>query len=95
MRRYARTPVISFGKQYGTSTTIQAIRKNIDENNIRYDKIVLQDGQRLDSIAGEYYGDAKLWWIIAAASNIGWMFQVPPGTLLTVPNLEDVSQYVG
>lgn len=95
IRRYSRTPVIDFGKQYGTSQAISAIRKNIKDNNIRYQTIILQGNQRLDTLAGEYYGDGKLWWVLAAASNVGWMLQVPPGTQILVPNLEDVMQYVG
>lgn len=93
--RYGRTPVINFGKQYGTSQYISAIRSNIALGNIRYDKLSLQQGKRLDVLAGEFYGNATYWWIIAAASNIGWLFQVPPGTEIIVPNLEDVSNYIG
>jgi len=47
---------------------------------------VMQDGERLDILAGKYYGDSQYWWIIAAASGIGWGLQVPPGTLLRIPN---------
>jgi hypothetical protein len=46
---------------------------------------VLQEGERFDIIAGEVYGDGRLWWIIAAASGIGWFLQVPPGTRINVP----------
>lgn len=41
--------------------------------------------QRLDTLAGVYYGNSQLWWIIAAASGIGWGLQVPAGTLIRVP----------
>jgi nucleoid-associated protein YgaU len=44
-----------------------------------------KEGERLDRIAGELYGDGRLWWIIAAASKIGWWTQVPPGTRLIIP----------
>ena len=46
---------------------------------------VLEEGERLDSIAGNVYGDGSLWWIIAAASGIGWCAQVPPGTQIRIP----------
>ena len=95
MRRYARTPVIAFGQQYGTSRAASTIRKAIKENAIRYETITLQQGQRLDTLAGEYYGDGRWWWIIAAASNIGWGLQVPPGTYIVIPNIEDATQIVG
>jgi hypothetical protein len=26
-----------------------------------------------------------LWWVIAAASGIGWGMQVPPGVILKIP----------
>jgi phage tail protein X len=32
--------------------------------------IVTQTGDRLDSIAYKFYGDSRLWWIIASANNI-------------------------
>ena len=31
------------------------------------------------------YGSGNMWWVIAAASGIGWGTQVPPGTLLRIP----------
>ena len=45
----------------------------------------MQTGQRLDHIAASAFGDNKLWWIIAAASGIGWALQVQPGTLIRIP----------
>jgi len=47
---------------------------------------ILEEGERLDYLAGLNYGDSSLWWIIAAASGIGYALQVPPGTLLRIPN---------
>lgn len=51
---------------------------------------VLEEGERLDYIAGLNYGDSSLWWVIAAASGIGYALQVPPGTLLRIPNITEV-----
>ena len=45
----------------------------------------LRTGERLEHIAARAFGDEKLWWIIAAASGIGWALQVTPGTLLRIP----------
>jgi len=51
----------------------------------------LEEGERLDTIAGAVYGDSSLWWVIAAASGIGWGLQVPPGTIIKMPiNLSQV-----
>ena len=94
MRRYDRTDVIGLGWRYGTSYALPAIRQNILNGNIRTQQITLQESDRLDIVAGRYYGDGKLWWIIAAASNIGWGLQPPPGTLITIPDLRDIQKYV-
>lgn len=48
--------------------------------------------QRLDTLAGKYYGNSQYWWIIAAASGIGWGLQVPPGTLIRIPESADAAQ---
>ena len=54
-------------------------------------KIVLNSTQRLDTLAGEYYGDSQYWWVIAASSGIGWGLQVPAGTVIRIPiNVQSV-----
>lgn len=47
--------------------------------------ITMNSTQRLDTLAGKYYGNSQYWWVIAAASGIGWGLQVPPGTLIRIP----------
>ena len=50
-----------------------------------------QGVERLDQVAGKFYGSASYWWIIAAASGIGWNVQVPAGTLIRIPtNLSQI-----
>ena len=59
----------------------------------RYLKIL--EKERLDVLAGKIYGDGGYWWIIAAASGIGWSLQVPPGTRLKIPTkLEQILSLV-
>jgi hypothetical protein len=95
MRRYDRSPVIREGLQYGTSQAAVVIQRAIAAGQISFRIEVVQQGERLDSIAGRAYGDAKLWWILAAASNVGWCLQVPPGTRLRIPtDLRQISQLV-
>lgn len=94
LRRYSKTKTIGLNHRYGTSTVIPTIRKNIQNGNITYMEYILEENERLDILAGKFYGDGSLYWIIAAASDIGYSLQVPPGTLLKIPNLEDVSKYV-
>lgn len=96
MRRYGKTGRIKGGKQLGTSSGCNALyhacRLGIIETKIR----IVREGERLDVIAAKEYGSGHLWWIIAAASGIGWGLQIPPGTLLKIPtNLSAVDMYVG
>lgn len=95
IRRYARTPVLLFGKKFGTSFAVPAIRENVQNGNIRFNDLIVQENERLDILAGQFYGEGRLWWVIAAASEVGWGLQVPPGTMLRIPNIEDVAKIVG
>ena len=48
--------------------------------------IVTQTGDRLDTLANQFYGDSSLWWIIATANNIhDATFAVEDGTTLRGP----------
>ena len=64
-------------------------------NRIEYPVIPIQDsdinirgvlGQRFDNLANKYYGNPKLWWIIARANNEnkGSMY-TKPGKEYTIP----------
>ena len=67
------------------------IYKAVENNKISCDIIISKESKRLDHYAHEYYGDANNWWIIAAASGIGWWLQVPAGIVLRIPvDLEEV-----
>jgi hypothetical protein len=58
-------------------------------------QMIVRGAERLDTIAGVVYGDARYWWILAAASNIGWGMQVPVGTIINIPALPAVAALVG
>lgn len=93
LSRYSRTININLGTMLGTSYVIPILRDNIKNGNIRYQEIVMQEKDRLDNISAQFYGDSTLFWIIAAVSNIGWGLQVPAGTMLKIPLLEDVQRF--
>lgn len=94
MRRYSKTPALGYGFSYGTSYLVPIIRNAIANGNIRYEETTLDEGERLDIIAGKIYGDSLLFWVIAAASDIGWGLQVPPGTRIRIPNLDDIKKII-
>ena len=83
--RYSFVPKILGRKLYGTSTGANKIFFPISSGVLGYDTIILKENQRLDHIAAQIYGSSSLWWILAAASGIGWGLQVPPGTIIKIP----------
>lgn len=53
--------------------------------------VEIEVGKRLDVLANEYYNDSSLWWVIAAANNLGkGTLFVEAGTRLRIP--QDVNQ---
>ena len=48
--------------------------------------IVAQTGDRVDTLAQQFYGDSSLYWIILTANNIhDAPFAFPDGTILRIP----------
>lgn len=93
--RYRRSPILDFGRQYGTSRAHEVIRAAIADGTLPYEEITLKEAQRLDHIAGKAYGNGRYAWLIAAASDIGWMLQAPPGTHIRIPDLDVAARLVG
>ncbi len=83
--RYRSDDPVKNGKIIGTNRGILLLRRRMQRGEIAFTKLTLKEGQRLDVLAQQFYGDGRLWWVIAAASGIGWWLQAPPGTLLKVP----------
>ncbi len=85
LSRYANDSAIKGGKILQSGTAVMRIREAVKRGQLTMRSTVLKESQRLDHLAGAVYGDGRLWWVIAAASNIGWSMQVPPGTRLNIP----------
>lgn len=82
-----------YSEQMGTAIKVRAIRYALKSGIIHPTaQFLLSGDDRLDTMAGKIYGDARYWWVLAAASNIGWGMQPPPGTLITVVNLTDLER---
>lgn len=90
IRRYNTSNVIALGTKLGTGQAHTLIRQAIANGNLQYTTDVIKGFVRLDTIAGKAYGDSTLWWIIAAASDVGWGLQLPPDTVIKIPNLQQV-----
>jgi hypothetical protein len=83
-RRYGSTSIIG-GRGYGIADYVRALYRAIEQNTIDYEVHVMKSTDRLDNLAALYYGSGDLWWVIAAASGIGWGLQVPPTTVIRIP----------
>ena len=95
INRYARSSRIANNGR-GSSNACAAIYYAVKNDLIAYERRTLKQGERLDIIAGQVYNNGSLWWVIAAASGIGWGLQVPGGTVITIPtNMSDINLLVG
>ena len=83
--RYSFASRLYSGKSFGTTLASARIHSAVENRRLPFAVKVATQGMRLDALAGEYYGDSSYWWIIAAASGIGWGLQIPPGTILRIP----------
>ena len=90
MARYGKTKMnrIDLGQRY----------KDRQGNVLKYDTtyydsvpernsdmlLIAQEGDRLDNLAFQFYGNSNLWWLIARVNNLKTM-NVPAGTSIRVP----------
>lgn len=94
LARYDNDKIFAFGKSYGTSYISRIIFEGIKNGSIKYTESYLQEGERLDVVAGQAYQDGRLYWVLCAASGVGFAPQVPPGTVIKTPILSDVVRYL-
>jgi nucleoid-associated protein YgaU len=94
--RYSKVPKIEKGKAIGTTRFSSRMFFAAEQGALKCQVRDTRGAERLDTIAADTYGDAQYWWVIAAASGIGWCLQVPPGTKLRIPSsLGDALKYTG
>jgi hypothetical protein len=94
--RYTRDNLRFDGKGMRTASAVAALRKGIAIGTIPIvNKFTITQADRLDTLAGEIYGEARYWWVLAAASDVGWGLQVPPDTVIRVPDLKSVERIIG
>ena len=94
--RYLRDTLASDGKGLTAPGGLAAVRAAIKRGDVPVvQTFTTTDADRLDTIAGRLYGDSRYWWLVAAASNVGWGLQVPPGTIIKIVDLRSVERVVG
>ena len=96
--RYSFVPSITNdqGKSFKSTNQINVqIRNAVLSAAIEFKTHTVGEGERLDSLAQLYLKSSEYWWIIAAASGIGWSLQIPPGTLLQIPiSVDSIVRYL-
>ena len=91
MGRYTKTPIFNNtteyktkkGKRYYGTVKYPEIPLNFEDIYV-----FTEQGDRLDILAEEYYGDSTLWWVISTANNSlnqGSYF-VDPGVQIRIPS---------
>ena len=69
------------GRTFYATTMYPKIDRSSEDIYIR-----ARYGDRLDILAGEYYNDVTLWWIIAQANGLGkGSLAIPAGKQLRIP----------
>lgn len=84
--RYGFTRASLTGRSLSTPEAANAIYQAVKTGQLQCTQYMLKESERLDHIAYKQLGDSSLWWVLAATSGIGWSLQVPPGTLVNIPN---------
>jgi len=84
MNRYQSTKKITDGatfiKRFETTTYPTFPRKETDIY------IITRKLERLDLLAEKYYDDARYWWVIARANNLGkGTLTIPAGQQIRIP----------
>lgn len=79
-----------------TNKTSSRIYSGVLNKKIDCSKYIIKEGERLDTLSLRFYNTSSYWWILAAASGIGWPLQISPGTIIAIPsNLNELFSYVG
>lgn len=66
--------------------------KTVDFSDIASEEFLIHDGDRLDIIAEQVYGNPTYWKFIALFNGIGYMFDIVPGQIIRMPY--DIKQVI-
>jgi hypothetical protein len=59
-------------------------------DNDTFHRVTQAEERRIDLLAHKYYGDVRLWWIIAEANNVINPISLKPGRVLRIPSIETI-----
>lgn len=78
--RYYRNSGIKDGLYYGIPDFVYK-----DFSDIPGKEFIIQEGDRMDNIAEQIYGNASFWKAILIYNDIGYFFDPVPGTVIKLP----------
>jgi len=81
--RYQTTKIKKSKEGFRTYTTTYYPNIPISDSDTF---ILAKEGSRLDSLANEYYGDTKLWWVLAKSNGIRGKIALKAGELIRIPS---------
>ena len=59
-----------------------------------YNIHTFREGEHLPNIAKRYHGTTTTYWIIASYNGVIHPLDIEPGTILRIPRLQDIDQYL-
>lgn len=94
-KRYGGTYIVDNARKIDSDGNLRYIRRLSTVFYPNFAKaedtqILTQEGDRLDVLAKEYYGDESLWFVIAKQNNLGkGSLNVPAGIILRIPYYQE------
>ena len=89
MARYTHTK-IEKDQDKGVYKRNTTYFKNVPEDDSDL-HVITQWGDRLDTLAQQFYGDTNLWWFIGVTNNISTI-NIEPGTKLRISMQTDLAE---
>jgi len=83
--RYTNSQMIDL-KYFTSPGGYKGLKKAIDNGTIATFEYITKPKDRLDTLAHNFLGDGRYWWVIAIINDIGWGLQVTNGRTLIIPN---------
>lgn len=85
--RYENEQVVRITDTAGRMHPAIFVRPDIDAQHFNFFTHVVQAGERIETIAFDYYGDPELWWIVARANpEVFYPGDLAVATVLRIPN---------
>lgn len=103
--RYNSANIIDFSRKIESDGNVKLVRRlkttiypSFEEAFEDDTYILSQQGDRLDLLAKEFYGDETYWYVIAKVNGIGHgTLAIPPGVVIRVPyfnNLDAIASEI-